>query len=171
VLTQEPGAAKARPLPYQPVAWAAVEPGVLTLHLANYGTHSLQLAAYAYHAGGTSQRFDVGPAASTTSEVAYGGSYDIAIHGPNGFLVEASGTGPGLDAAVTFEATPSLRVTATNSGPVPVTLNGVTVAPQSSHDFPVTTANGWYDVTFEVPGWRRRFAGHLEDGRPSRTGA
>jgi phospholipase C len=169
-LTQESGTAKARPLPYQPVAWAAVAPGALKLNLANHGTQALQLAAYAYHAGGAPQRFDIPPSGVVTGDVAYGASYDVAIHGPNGFLVEASGSAPGLDAAVTFEATPALRVTVTNSGPAPVALNGVIVPAGGSHDFPLVTANGWYDVTFEAPGWRRRFAGHLEDGRPSRTG-
>jgi phospholipase C len=141
----------------------------LKLHLANHGTQALQLAAYAYHAGGTSQRFDVGPKSEMAGEVAHGGTYDVAIHGPNGFVVEASG-GLDLDAAVTFLGTPALRVTVTNSGPAPVTLNDVTLPPGGTHDFPVPASNGWYDVTFETPGWRRRFAGHLEDGRPSRTG-
>ncbi|MGW3993053.1 phosphocholine-specific phospholipase C [Amycolatopsis sp. NPDC004772] len=168
-LVQDPGTAKARPLPYQPVAWVTAEANALKLHLTNHGTQALQLAAYAYHAGGTSQRFDVGPGASTAGEVAHGGTYDVAIHGPNGFVVEASG-GVGLDAAVTFLDTPALRVTVTNSGPAPVTLNDVTLPPGGTHDFPVPASNGWYDVTFETPGWRRRFAGHLEDGRPSRTG-
>ncbi len=168
-LVQEPGTAKARPLPYQPVAWVTAAASALKLHLTNHGTQALQLAAYAYHAGGTSQRFDVGPGASTTGEVAHGGTYDVAIHGPNGFVVEASG-GPGLDAAVTFLDPPALRVTVTNSGPGPVTLNDITLPPGGTHDFPVPASNGWYDVTFETPGWRRRFAGHLEDGRPSRTG-
>jgi phospholipase C len=168
-LVQDPGTAKARPLPYQPVAWAAAEPGALKLHLANHGTQALQLAAYAYHAGGASQRFDVGPKNEMTGEVPYAESYDIAIHGPNGFVVEASGKA-GLDAAVAFTPSPALRVTVTNSGSAPVALNDVTIPPGGSHDFPVPAKNGWYDVTFEAPGWRRRFAGHLEDGRPSRTG-
>ncbi|WP_329054047.1 phospholipase C, phosphocholine-specific [Amycolatopsis sp. NBC_01488] len=168
-LVQDPGTAKARPLPYQPVAWAVAEPGALKLHLANHGTQTLQLAAYAYHAGGASQRFDVGPNTELAGQVPYAESYDIAIHGPNGFVVEASGKA-GLDASVTFTPEPALRVTVTNSGPAPVALNDVTIAPETSHDFPVPTKNGWYDVTFEAPGWRRRFAGHLEDGRPSRTG-
>ncbi|GHG38636.1 MULTISPECIES: phosphocholine-specific phospholipase C [Amycolatopsis] len=168
-LVQDPGTAKARPLPYQPVAWVTADPQALHLHLANHGTQALQLAAYAYHAGGASQRFDVGPKGELTGEVAHGGTYDVAIHGPNGFVVEASG-GLDLDAAVTYTGTPALRVTVTNRGPSPVTLNDVTLPPGGAHDFPVPTSNGWYDVTFETPGWRRRFAGHLEDGRPSRTG-
>ncbi|GAB3140987.1 phospholipase C, phosphocholine-specific [Amycolatopsis stemonae] len=168
-LVQDPGTAKARPLPYQPVAWVTAGPGALRLHLANHGTEALQLAAYAHHAGGASQRFDVGPRGAMTGEIAYGESYDIAIHGPNGFVVEASG-GAGLDAAVAYTDAPALRITVTNSGPEPVALNGVTLAPGGTRDFPVPAKNGWYDVTLNAPGWRRRFAGHLEDGRPSRTG-
>ena len=38
---------------------------------------------------------------------------------------------------------------------------------------PVRDTHGWYDVTVSadgLPGFARRFAGHLENGRPSRTG-
>jgi len=37
----------------------------------------------------------------------------------------------------------------------------------------ISTDHGWYDVTLSLDShddWARRFAGHVENGQPSRTG-
>ncbi|MGV3763632.1 alkaline phosphatase family protein [Parapedobacter sp.] len=112
------------------------------------------------------------------------GVYHLQVHGPNGFFCEFKGNA--LD--------PDLRVEAVgdrNTGDVKV----VCTASESklklhvrdgsynrpSHRIgatgePITidlsATQGWYDIMVEVedyPGFYRRFAGHVETGRPSTT--
>jgi len=103
------------------------------------------------------------------------------VHGPNGFLVEATGitSTAGVEASAEIVDGPALKITVTNSRPAPVTVSGqpaFDVPASGSHSFtldPLADAYGWYDVTLTLPAqpeWRRRFAGHLENGLPSRTG-
>ena len=178
---QDPGSAKARPLPYQPVAWVSAAAGSLTLNLANHGAAALQLSAHAYHQAGVPQRFDVPAGGSASGKVSFVMAYDVAVHGPNGFLVEATGitSTAGVEASAEIVDGPALKITVTNSRPAPVTVSGqpaFDVPASGSHSFtldPLADAYGWYDVTLTLPAqpeWRRRFAGHLENGLPSRTG-
>ncbi|WP_239154315.1 phospholipase domain-containing protein [Amycolatopsis sp. FDAARGOS 1241] len=160
-------------------------PGALGLTAANHGTAGLQLSSYAYHAGGISQRFDVPGGGSCSGKIAFAASYDVAVHGPNGFLMEAAGdkstSGVDVAAAVSGPAAhPVFTVTVRNSGSSPATLTvkgrpGFVVAAHGSHTLTLDAlagAHGWYDVQLSLvghPEWRRRFAGHLENGKPSRT--
>ncbi|MFF0146440.1 phospholipase C [Amycolatopsis sulphurea] len=182
---QEPGTAQARALPYQPAAYVTVGAKALDLHAANQGTAALQVSAYAYHADGASQRFDVGPGAAVAEKIPYSSGYDVAVHGPNGFLVEASGdtSTAGVDVAAAVCGSPShpvFALTVTNTSPRPATITvrgrpGFVVAPRGTHRVTfdaLAGSHGWYDVTLALvgyPAWHRRFAGHLENGRPSRT--
>jgi phospholipase C len=182
---QEQGTANARPLPYQPVAWVSTAPTSLSLHLANHGTAALQLAAYAYHQAGASHRFDIDAGASATGEIPFTDAYDVVIHGPNGFLTAATGNSAtaGLDASTELTGTPdtpTLTIKVTNARPDPATITATdrpefTIPPNESLTFtlnPIPDAHGWYDVTLSLSGhpeWHRRFAGHLENGHPSRT--
>jgi phospholipase C len=181
---KEPGTAKARALPYQPLAGVTAGSGTLALKLENHGAAALQLASYAYHLGGASERFDVAAGAKTAGEVAFTGNYDVAIHGPNGFVVEAAGSTAtaGVEAELTLTGSaPKLKLRVTNSGAKAVTVaisgHGSSGVPaRGSHEVtldPLACDHGWYDVTVTVNGqrsYRRRFAGHLENGLPSRTG-
>jgi phospholipase C len=74
-----------------------------------------------------------------------------------------------------------LTLTVVNSRLLPVTIGvsgapGFTVPGSGSHALtldPIAADHGWYDVTVSLtgqPSWRRRFAGHLENGLPSKTG-
>ncbi|MCU1684170.1 MAG: phospholipase phosphocholine-specific [Amycolatopsis sp.] len=180
---KEPGTAKARPLPYQPLAGITAGSGSLQLTLENHGSAALQLASYAYHLGGASQRFDVQAGGKATGEVSFTSNYDVAIHGPNGFVVEAAGSTQtaGVEAKLTLSGSgPKLQLHVTNSGAHAVSVavsgrSGCIVPAHGSHQFtldPLSGDHGWYDVTVTIAGqrtWRRRFAGHLENGKPSRT--
>jgi phospholipase C len=108
--------------------------------------------------------------------------YDLAIHGPNGFLVEAAGNTltAGVEARLSLGSGPKLKLTVTNSRPLPIKIGvgggpGFSVGPFGSHEVtldPLAKDHGWYDISLSLngqPSWRRRFAGHLENGRPSRT--
>ncbi|RMI30197.1 phosphocholine-specific phospholipase C [Nocardia stercoris] len=172
---QEPGTAKARPLPYQPTAWVETATGSTTVRFGNQGNAAMSFQTYAYHANEIRQTL-VLPGATGQEQFSAGGPYDVAVHGPNGFLVEAAGAageGPAVSAAVTGTTQPAFVVTV--QGSVPVTVSGGTAGPVSGNQQQITATadNGWYDLTLTLPGsagWIRHFAGHLENGLPSVTG-
>ena len=140
----------------------------------------------------TSQRFDVGPGEQESPTVPFAAAYDIAVHGPNGFLREARGDGStvGVEVAVVIAgsaAHPKLRVTFSKTGPGVTTARvtglgglggpartiGIATGGESVDVDPLAHDHGWYDIAVSLdghPGYARRFAGHLENGRPSRTG-
>jgi phospholipase C len=182
---QAPGSAKARPLPYQPVAWAEIGAGKLTLHLTNGGKVAVPFQAFVYPPAGAPDvtQIVVHGAGSTSRPFACPGSYDIAVHAPNGFLFAATGgpdtAGIEVRAAVSGDpAAPELTVTVQNSTAVGAEFlvggkDRFTVRPGAAHAVRVPASDGWYDITVTGAGdrsWLRRFAGHLENGMPSRTG-
>jgi phospholipase C len=187
--TQDPGTAPARPLPYQPWANASRRDGELTVTLGNAGRLAVQLQVYDRVTGQPAQRVDVPAAATRSAAVPAAQAYNVAVHGPNGFLREI--VGPDTAVAVEVEATivgrarhPLLELTLVNSGDRTIvakveglgrTAKRVSLRPGTyRHTIdPVATAHGWYDVRVRVDGqagYLRRFAGHLENGETSVTG-
>jgi phospholipase C len=180
---QEPGPAPARALPYQPLANVTVGAGAATVALSNTGTSALQLQVYS--GVGEAQRIDIAPGARTTASVAIADAYDLAVHGPNGFLREAAGgsASAGVEVAATREGS-ALRVTFRNATPADVTARvsglasrsrAIKIRPGSSSVAvdPFARDHGWYDITVtldEDSAYKRRFAGHVENGKPSTTG-
>jgi phospholipase C len=201
---QEPGTAPARAIPYQPMADLSASVSGVRYELSNHGTAALQLSVYSRTVTELiAERIDLAPACGTMrGEVPLGlpaGGYDVAVHGPNGFLRRASGdlatTVGGLEAGLALVGTgagagtePTLRLTLRNEGRADVTavVTGIPGAragnltmqlqPGSSRAIafsPLEDADGWYDVTVTLDGrsgYARTFAGHLENGRPSVTG-
>ncbi len=190
VPVQEAGVARARALPYQP--WANVTAGFASVAVAlgNAGSAALQLQVYdRIGIIQTSQRIDVAGGQQVSTSVLALGNYDVAIHGPNGFLREATGglATNGVEVAVTITGRadhPTLQIAFSNttSGTVTAEVSGldgqtrsVPIAPgsRSTTVDPVEHARGWYDITVTLGAhreYRRRFAGHLENGKPSITG-
>ncbi|MEU4671321.1 hypothetical protein AB0F91_25910 [Amycolatopsis sp. NPDC023774] len=68
---EERWTAPARALPYQPVAVVSVGAGSLALRATYHGAAGWQLASYAYHAGGVSQRLDVSGGGSASGKIAF----------------------------------------------------------------------------------------------------
>ena len=188
---QDPGTAPARALPYQPWANVTVASKAISVGLGNEGTAAAQLQVYNTRGDAlTSVRVDLAPGASSSLDLPIPDTYAVAVHGPNGFLRLANGTRSvrGVEVEVRLAgstAHPKLDVTLTNatSSSVSGQLSGAaasaiafSVKPGSSVVWtvdPITTAQGWYDLAVTLgtdPTYLRRFAGHLENGKPSITG-
>jgi phospholipase C len=121
--------------------------------------------------------------------------YDLAVHGPNGFYRHFKGRQRDDDklvpdpvmvvvseSAKTGELTLALQNT--GSGPVEVSLVNDPRYSQSARTIrldanavetvrlDLAASDHWYDLTLKISGndgWLRRYAGHIETGRASRT--
>ena len=182
---QEPGQRPARALPYAFEVAARVAPQGLALTIANRGKAG---AAFDLRTPGGEPRFYTVEAGKRLEDIIVTGpgGYELRLQGPNGFLREFRGeTQAGPEAFARFDAKAGrLLITLRNTGASPVTLN---VAPgayldaaprahrlapgaEGADSWDVRPSRGWYDIVVtspDLPGFRRRFAGHGEDGRPS----
>ncbi|MET8472119.1 phosphocholine-specific phospholipase C [Streptomyces sp. NPDC006422] len=191
---QEPGTRPARPLPYQPDAYARIADGKVRVTLHNPGASSAHFALYPY-AGefDVPQHRDVSGKSELTVTPAKD-RYRFTVTGPNGFRREFAGL-----ATSTAEVTSSvraktreLRITLANHGTeakvftvrpqayvrgadVAALTRQVRVAPGDSTTVthPAAKAHGWYDLVVacpDEPDFARRLMGHIENGRPSVSG-
>ncbi len=189
---QDNATAPARALPYQPVADLKVMGSQLGVTMANKGSAQVQLTVYS---GTDVQRFDIAPGGTANTNIATAaltGGYDVRVHGPNGFVRHASGSllngESGVEASLALvgsASAPTLQLTLTNQSKGSQTLN-VHGLHGNPHRFalaqhasqvvnldPLAKNHGWYDLVVSVQGsklYERRFAGHVENGQPSRTG-
>ncbi|MFD7993866.1 phosphocholine-specific phospholipase C [Streptomyces mexicanus] len=184
---QEPGQRPTRPLKYAPYVDGAADPAAGTFALT-FASGPEAGAAFLVTSG---NRTD-GPWTYTTeagrtvadrwNSVYSGGSHDLTVHGPNGFLrvfrnpgrsagPEVTARHVGADVELTFtnkgSGTVSLKVTSGyGAEPVVVPVRpGATVRRR----FDLTASRRWYDLTVTSPadaGFLRRFAGHVENGQP-----
>ncbi|MFJ4520837.1 phosphocholine-specific phospholipase C [Streptomyces sp. NPDC088810] len=184
---QEPGCRPTRPLKYAPVVDGSADTAA--------GKYTLRFASGA-HAGAaflvTSNSRTDGPWTYTTqagktlsdtwNSVYSGGSYDLAVHGPNGFLRVFKGRNKVAGPEVTARhAGDDIELTFTNKGSGTVKLklaNGyggspvtVTVRPGATvrHTVALAASRRWYDLTVTSdadPAFLRGFAGHVENGLP-----
>ncbi|MBV2355350.1 phospholipase C, phosphocholine-specific [Streptomyces sp. J2-1] len=184
---QERGSRPTRPLKYAPVVDGSADTaaGRFTLTFASGAQAG---AAFLVTSGNRADgpwpyTTEAGKKLTDTWNSAYsGGSYDLTVHGPNGFARSFKGVnktaGPevtarpvGDDLELTFttggSATVRLKVT-DGYGGAPAT---VTVRPGATVRHTVRLASGsrWYDLTVTSEtdaAFRRGFAGHIENGRP-----
>ncbi|MEU6593738.1 phosphocholine-specific phospholipase C [Streptomyces sp. NPDC046881] len=184
---QEPGSRPTRPLKYAPVVDGSADTAA--------GKFTLTFASGA-HAGAvflvTSNSRTDGPWTYTTqagktlsdawNSVYSGGGYDLAVHGPNGFLRVFKGRNKVAGPEVTARhAGDDIELTFTNKGSGTVKLklaNGyggspvtVTVRPGATvrHTVALAASTRWYDLTVTSdadPAFLRGFAGHVENGLP-----
>jgi len=186
---QEPGGRPARPLPYRLAVDEAATPG-LALRFTNAGTAAAVFAVYDMMGMAGPWHYTVLPG-TTMSDTPHGlpahGDYRLEIHGPNGFLRELSGAmdgPPGLHASLA-ERGDRIMLTITHHGTAPIRV-AVTPPAGTGHPeqtwrmapgatrtigYDVAANDHWYDLTVAIAGttWARRFAGHVETGRPSRS--
>ncbi|MET7594441.1 phosphocholine-specific phospholipase C [Streptomyces sp. NPDC005481] len=184
---QERGSRPARPLKYAPLVDGSLDAATGRFTLA-FASGAKAGAAFLVTSGNRtdgpwSYTTEAGKTVSDTWNSAYsGGSYDLTVHGPNGFLRTFRGPGKAAGPEVTARhAGDDLELAFTNKGSKAVTLRlgdgyggrartfhvraGATVR----HTVDLRASRRWYDlsVTSEAdPAYLRRFAGHVENGRP-----
>lgn len=186
---QETGQRPARALPYALDVHAVADgkPG-LTLAFVNRGAAAAVFNVYAAGGAAGPWFYTVG-AGETIADQLPGlpsPATAFAVHGPNGFLREFSGEGAGAEAMVEPSADGgTLLVKLANHGPAACRLTlrplAYGTAPVRPVDlaagasrvirYPIARNDHWYDLLVETPGstWRRRFAGHVETGKPSKS--
>ncbi|OIJ85552.1 phospholipase C, phosphocholine-specific [Streptomyces sp. MUSC 14] len=184
---QERGHRPTRPLKYAPVVDGSSDAGTgrITLTFAS-GAHAG--AAFLVTSGNRTDgpwtyTTEAGKTLSDTWNSVYsGGSHDLTVHGPNGFLRVFKGKGRTAGPEATARtAGDHLELTFTNQGSGTVRLKvtsgygghpaTVTVRPGARvrHTVDLTVSKRWYDVTVTCegdPAFLRGFAGHVENGRP-----
>jgi phospholipase C len=184
---QERGLRRSRPLKYAPYVDGSVDAtaGKFTLSFASGAK-----AGAAFHV--TSGNRTDGPwmytteagksLADTWNSVYSGGSYDLTVHGPAGFVryfkgsnkaagpeVKARHEGDDIELTFTNKGTASVRLKIVNGyGGRPTTL---TVRPGATvrRTVDLAVSRRWYDLTVTSdadPAFLRRFAGRVETGRP-----
>ena len=188
---QEPGRRPARPLPY--CLHVHERPGDgLSLAFVNQGTAGAVFAAYP--SGGAAGPWFYTVAAGETligdlPGLPMDAAYSVEVHGPNGFLRGFAGNGasdPRLSAGVDYSpGGDTLLVKLANLGATATKITLTSLAYRDGHAdtytlaagatrtlrYPVAAADHWYDIALSTPGtsWTRRFAGHVETGRPSKS--
>jgi phospholipase C len=184
---QERGLRPARPLKYAPLVDGSVDAatGKFTLTFASGAKAG---AAFLVTSGNRtdgpwSYTTEAGKSVADTWNSAYSnGSYDLTVHGPNGFLRVFKGVNKTAGPEVTARHHgDDLLLTFTNkgSGTARLRLGGgyghksqvVTVRPGATvkHTVDLGASRRWYDLTVTSeadPAFVRRFAGHVENGRP-----
>ncbi len=114
------------------------------------------------------------------------GTYDLEVHGPNGFYRHfAGGSKKAVEISADYTASDlELRLEARNTGSSPVTIAikdrytakttslRVGASARKTWDHALGRTRGWYDVTLTVSGatgFEIQYAGHLENGKESIT--
>ena len=185
---QEKGSRPTRPLRYAPLADAAVSTSAGTVTLT-FGGGVGAGAAFHVTAG---NRTD-GPWTYTTEAgkkisgswdtAATRGAYDLTVHGPNGFLRAFAGSTAqaGPEVTARHDASGVIELTLVNAGRTDVRLTVanaydghretflVRAGKRAGHTLDLGRSGRWYDLTVtgdHDPAFVRRFAGHVENGRP-----
>jgi phospholipase C len=194
---QEPGTRKARALPYELLVHCREEtaaiPQRVWIDFANSGKAGA--AFYVYNGAksdGNPRRYTVS-AADTLSDywlISESQGYDLTVHGPNGYFRQFRGNtkGPASQGKPEVKlrydtAEGNVILSLSNSGLAPCKIQAIdgyngnfqkiySVEPGASVEdcWLLTTSAGWYDISvtsMESPEYLRRFAGHVETGRPS----
>ena len=186
---QEPGSRPARPLPYRPQVSAAVQPGKITLALANSGTRSTHFTIYGYTGEVTEPRhLDVRGNQKVELPVP-SGEFDVVVTGPNRYHYELKGSTAGVAAGVDVtvngqRGNKAVELEVRNNGAATVTLrleslqyadgnDTVKLKPGQNRKIGWETLQGWYDLQVTSPedaSFRRRLTGREEDGREGVSG-
>ncbi|MWA05613.1 phospholipase C, phosphocholine-specific [Actinomadura sp. LD22] len=181
---QERGVRPARPLPYAPVVDGRLRDGELTVDFST-GTRDgicFHVTSAVRTDGPWTYTVHDGKKLSDSWKV--DGTYDLSVHGPNGFLRQFKGAaGTGVEATVR-DKHGTLTLVLVNNGRSArrVTVSNAyggrsanyTLLPggRAVHTTDLGRTKAWYDLSVTCAtdrSYLRRFAGHVENGKPSTT--
>ena len=175
---QETGQRAARALPYRLHA-DMIAPG--TLHIANEGN---QGAVLRIRDGNVTRHYTLATGSDMTIPVTAHGSQMTTVHGPNGFFRQYQGKDlPGT--TLRYDPVRDLIVLSLHNhghtaravqieDAYTRTIRKIDLPPDTTTDtlWPIAASDHWYDLTILDPhhaGQQIELAGHMENGRPSRT--
>ena len=182
---QESGTRPARSLPYAVDVAAAIDDGALALKMTNSGNAGVALCARS--SGGKGPWFyTVEAGKGLDDRLPVGTDYAFEVHGPNGFLREFRDAAPyaALSAQCRYDAgSGDLIVSVSNPGTETREFSLETLSPSRQgarryrlapgagmEDRWAIAANGhWYDIALRSGRMLRRWAGHVETGKPSHS--
>ena len=178
---QEPGLRPARPLAYDLAADAHLAGGRLTLTFANHGRAGATF--YVTSTSGGPWTYTVQAGRSLSADLGAVTAYDVAVHGPDGFVRRFKGdAGSGVEVTACHDGrSGDVKLLYINESKVTAQLTvtdgyskerpgAIVLRPGASVTRTVHTraTGGWYDVSVTSDGgYLRRLAGHVGTGRPS----
>ncbi|MGW2492455.1 phosphocholine-specific phospholipase C [Streptomyces sp. NPDC001606] len=184
---QERGSRPTRPLKYAPLVDGAADTAAGTFTLA-FASGAEAGAAFLVTSGNRTDgpwtyTTEAGKTLSDTWNSAWsGGSYDLAVHGPNGFLrlfkgrnkvagpeVTARHSGDDLELTFTNRTSGTVRLKVADGYGGPSCTVSVRSGATVRHTVDLTASRRWYDLTVTSeadPTYLRGFAGHVENGLP-----
>lgn len=108
-------------------------------------------------------------------------AYDIAVHGPNGFFraYKSNGVDEPVQVGILKYVKDQLVLAIKNPNKTPISItlydvytkktSIVSIGKRADKNLVINiNDNGrWYDMILELDGWKRQYAGRIENGRPS----
>jgi phospholipase C len=181
---QEPGRRPARPLPYALEARGEIADGMFHLGIANRGAAGAALILYA--PGGEGPWFyTVGAGESLDDGIAVGERYSFELHGPNGGVHGFRDVMPytALSAESRYDSSSQELVLAIRNGgdaaqefvtrPLCYSegARNHRLGPRESLEdrWAIAASDHWHDIELSCGNFIRRWAGHVETGKPSRS--
>ncbi|MBE7190771.1 alkaline phosphatase family protein, partial [Jatrophihabitans endophyticus] len=175
---QERGTRPSRALGYRLVATPTVDTDGLSVEIANRGRLGAALQARPAGATGVPSTYTVGAGKHLTATFPAAGSYDVSLHGPDGFFRRYAGSTTGAPVEVTMRESGSGRgqLVVHNAGSTRarVTVRDAHTGRQREHDVAAHGersvvvdgghTGGWYDLAVTVEGdtaFARHLAGRL----------
>ncbi|GGH12134.1 phosphocholine-specific phospholipase C [Silvibacterium dinghuense] len=187
---QEPGTRPSRALPYEIYAHSRVEDGRVWVDFTNAGKAGMAFYAFNGLAVDTPPRRYSIAAGDKLADYwpLEEGKYRLALWGPHGYHSEFRGNAaelPGVEVAVAYDqSSGNVTLTVTNTGAKSATVKianayapdakprEYTVAAGASQvdRWDLGASHSWFDLSVtspDSPEYLRRYAGHVETGRPS----
>ncbi|MGW1273667.1 phosphocholine-specific phospholipase C [Streptomyces sp. NPDC002491] len=184
---QEPGTRPTRPLKYAACVDGSSDPaaGTLTLRFASGAGAGAAFLVTSGNRGDGPWSYTTGAGATVSGDwnaADSGGSHDLTVHGPNGFLrvfkgrgrtagpeVSARHVGDDVELTFTHRGSGTVELRVADGYGRPATTVRVRPGAVLRRTVDLRASRRWYDLTVTSaadPAFLRRFAGHVENGRP-----
>ena len=173
---QERGTRPARPVGYDLDVVERAVPGRVAVTFVNRGNLGAHVQARLVAPAGDPHSYTVGAGDRLDASWPAPAEYDVHLHGPNGFFRRLRGSATDT-VRVRVEPRGGRRIGIVVDAPrgqdvvVRDGYAGVLPLRRGRAVLDTRDAAGWYDLSVTTNGgsWLRAFAGHVEDGKPSRS--